>query len=116
MEGFWVKAALFMMFGPIILVISFIFMKFPPKKINGLYGYRTPRSMKDQDSWDFANAYCSRLMFKSSLAVCIFQLICFILLPTFISVIIASVTTLIGVIAAIPMTESQLRKKFGQPR
>lgn len=28
--------------------------KYPPKSINQLYGYRTKASMKNQDSWDFA--------------------------------------------------------------
>lgn len=33
----------------------------PPKKINDLYGYRTPRSMKNQDTWDFAHKYCGKI-------------------------------------------------------
>ena len=38
--------------------------KFPPKKINHFYGYRTRKSMRDQESWDFAQAYSSRQMQK----------------------------------------------------
>lgn len=36
--------------------------KFPPRKINLLAGYRTPRSMKSQAAWDFAQVYAGRLM------------------------------------------------------
>jgi uncharacterized membrane protein len=48
--------------GPLLLfILFFIFSLFPPKKINSLYGYRTPNSMKSQENWDFANRYSNRL-------------------------------------------------------
>lgn len=37
------------------------FEKNPPKNINGLYGYRTSMSMKNQDTWNFAHQYCGKL-------------------------------------------------------
>ena len=36
----------------------------PPKSINGLVGYRTARSMKNPDTWKFAQDYCGRLWWK----------------------------------------------------
>ncbi|NVK53365.1 MAG: SdpI family protein [Flavobacteriaceae bacterium] len=39
----------------VLLLFSVIFFFFPPKKINSLYGYRTYRSMKNQDVWQFSN-------------------------------------------------------------
>lgn len=39
----------------VLFLISIIFWKFPPKKINNLYGYRTPKAMQNQQIWDFAN-------------------------------------------------------------
>ena len=38
--------------------------KKPPREINSIYGYRTKRSMKSQDTWDFAHEYCGRLWWK----------------------------------------------------
>ena len=32
-----------------------------PKKINSWVGYRTERSMQNEESWKFANQYCGRL-------------------------------------------------------
>jgi hypothetical protein len=32
----------------------------PPKDISGLWGYRTKRSMRNQESWDFAHSMCSK--------------------------------------------------------
>ena len=39
----------------ILFLLSIIFWKFPPKKINNFYGYRTHRSMLNEDIWQFAN-------------------------------------------------------------
>lgn len=41
----------------LLFVLSLVFWKFPPKKINNLYGYRTHKSMQNKDIWDFANAF-----------------------------------------------------------
>ena len=60
--------------GPLILVITLIIARYPPKKINHLYGYRTTRSMLNQDCWDFANKYSTVLMWESALITCITQL------------------------------------------
>lgn len=44
----------------LLFILSIIFYFFPPKKINALYGYRTNRSMLNQDIWDFANYFCAK--------------------------------------------------------
>ena len=35
-------------------------MDHPPKTINAAYGYRTTMSMKNQDTWDYAQAACAK--------------------------------------------------------
>ena len=50
----------------VLFLISIIFWKFPPKKINNLYGYRTPKAMQNQQIWDFANATFNHAFLKSS--------------------------------------------------
>lgn len=53
---------LVMLIIPLIMVgFGMLFMKNPPKSINSFYGYRTRRSMKNQDTWDFAHYYCGKL-------------------------------------------------------
>ena len=54
-----------MLIGIIFLVLGTIFYFFPPKKINWLYGYRTSRSMKNQENWRFAQKYSSIKMLLS---------------------------------------------------
>lgn len=56
----------FLSFGTIpaiMLTLGILWKKNPPKNINGFYGYRTPRSMKSQEAWDFAQRYISNLYF-----------------------------------------------------
>ena len=50
--------------GLIFMIAGLIMYKFPPKRINSLYGYRTNSSMKNQDRWDFAQKYASVEMIK----------------------------------------------------
>ena len=50
--------------GLIFLLAGFIQQRFPPKKINHLYGYHTSNSMKSQESWDFAQEYSAKKMMK----------------------------------------------------
>ena len=38
-----------------LFLLSIIFLKFPPNKINNWYGYRTHKTMLNQKIWDFAN-------------------------------------------------------------
>ena len=38
--------------------------KHPPRRINGLYGYRTRRSSSSQAAWDFAQAYCGAIFLR----------------------------------------------------
>ena len=50
-----------------MLIIYFIYFKYPPKKINYLYGYRTRRSMQNYETWSFANKYAAKLLINFSI-------------------------------------------------
>lgn len=43
-------------------VIGLFFSKRAPKNINMLFGYRTDRSMKNRDTWEFAHKYFGRIV------------------------------------------------------
>ncbi len=50
---------------PIVMIVGgWIMWKHAPKKINGIMGYRTTRSMKNMDTWKFAHEYSGRLWWK----------------------------------------------------
>ena len=66
--GFW----FFMLAMNLIIPLSMIFLgkyfsKRAPGQINMLFGYRTARSMKNQDTWQFAHHYFGKLWFKMGL-------------------------------------------------
>lgn len=55
--------------GGIFIVTGIITKVFPPKKINAVYGYRTPSSIKSQPAWDFAQKYSSDKMIQIGLVL-----------------------------------------------
>lgn len=44
-----------------MVLFGYVWKKHPPKTINGIYGYRTRRSMQNWATWEFAHQYCARL-------------------------------------------------------
>jgi uncharacterized membrane protein len=65
---------------PIIILVVFsagglILYLFPPKKINGIYGYRTPRSMKNQSNWNYAQKLGGKYMMIFAVVISITQMI-----------------------------------------
>ena len=70
MTAFWT----FMLIMDLVIPLSMtgfgrMFMKGGPEEINALFGYRTARSMKNEDTWDFAHRYCGKLWFKTGLVL-----------------------------------------------
>lgn len=47
--------------GAIFLLAGTLMLIFSPKKINYLYGYRTKKSMKNTENWNFAQKLSSKL-------------------------------------------------------
>jgi uncharacterized membrane protein len=96
----------------VLFIISFLFYKYPPKKINGLYGYRTYQSMQNQENWDFANAISSKFMLKSTILSFILALIFQNTTSIFIEykIFIILGIYIIPVIIVIPYTEYYLNK------
>lgn len=58
-----------LLIGLIFTIMGYIFGKFPPKKINPIYGYRSRRSMRSQSAWDAAQVYSSRQMRNAGMVV-----------------------------------------------
>ncbi|MFN3752782.1 SdpI family protein [Flavobacterium sp.] len=55
--------------GIIFTATALIMLRFPPKKINYLYGYRTIASMKNQQVWDFSQRYSGIKMIQVGLVL-----------------------------------------------
>ena len=67
---------LVMLITPLTMVgFGLVFLKNPPKSINSFYGYRTKRSMKNQDTWDFAHHICGKIWLVCGLVSIPFSLV-----------------------------------------
>ncbi len=68
--GFWIYMFLLDLLFPIgIFLFGRAFCKKAPKKINHVFGYRTSRSMKTRDTWEFAHRFCGRIWWIGGLAL-----------------------------------------------
>lgn len=64
--GFWLFCTACCLLIPLVMLsFGWRFLEKPPKKINGFYGYRTTRSMKNQQTWDYAHQVCGKLWFRA---------------------------------------------------
>ena len=65
--GFWIYMLLMNLLNTFTLIgFGKHFMRKAPKEINEVFGYRTPMSMKNKDSWEFAHKYCGKIWYKLS--------------------------------------------------
>ncbi|HSZ73058.1 MAG TPA: SdpI family protein [Cytophagaceae bacterium] len=97
----------------LFLGIALWFKFFPPKGISLWYGYRTPRSMKNEANWNYANN------FSTSLLLWVPHLFLLCLIPLYLFgrslpfMFFSPISTAISVflfIAVIPITEYKLKQ------
>ncbi len=108
---------LFVAFVPLlfIAIVGFYIKNNPPKKINQLYGYRTKRSMKSKEAWDFSQIYSADLLYTWSIAGMIGLALQIWLTPVndVMSVTITSTMVLVLICGgAMYFTEKELKDKF----
>lgn len=46
-----------------MIIFGKYFSKNAPENINGVFGYRTPMSRKNKETWAFAHSYCGKIWF-----------------------------------------------------
>lgn len=124
--GFWVFMLVMDLLIPLTLLgFGKYFQKGGPKEPNGLLGYRTARSMKNQTTWEFAQKYCGMLWWRGGLVSLPLSAAVMILLlgrgedaVGKIGALLMSAQTFL-LLVAIPLTERALKRTFGedgQPR
>lgn len=68
--GFWIYMFIIILLIPCSMIgFGKLFLKRPPKDINAVFGYRTSRSMKNKETWDFAHKYCGKLWYRAGLVL-----------------------------------------------
>lgn len=106
----------------LIPVLCFIFgillYKHEPKKINGCYGYRTCRSMKNEDTWKFANNLLGRLWLGGGAVLIVISAAAVLIVNAYWPDTLAAVSglavimDLVFMAASIIRVESALKKRF----
>lgn len=102
--------------GMIFALGGWIFRKYPPKKINNWYGYRTPSSQKSQERWDFAQNYSSKEMIRLGFLFLIISLPGLILPGTYVlmEVFAGVIVLIILTLAMLYRIESAIKKEFSK--
>ena len=95
-----------------MLLIGWLFYKFTPKKINDFMGYRTYRSMKSQEAWDYANKTSAKGLIYVGVATTIVQIIAIILMPEPFPILCATSFMVSALFIVIVRVEKQLKKLF----
>ncbi len=99
--------------GPIFILAGILLIKFPPKDINGLYGYRTNSSMQSKERWDFAQKFGANQLLKWGAIMTLSSgLGLLIKLPEMIALIIALGLLVLLSIFPIILTEKAIKTKF----
>lgn len=108
-----VENQLFLALGYVVfmLLVSYIFIKFPPKNINYFYGYRTRKSMLNEEIWKVANEYSARLMLKITLISLIFPPVLYFLYPE-LNLLVTIVIHTVLLLSTLYFTEKYLSKDF----
>lgn len=62
--GFWIYMLFVASIIPLLMFgFGAYFRKNAPKEINPYFGYRTKRSMRNQETWQYAHKHCGKLWF-----------------------------------------------------
>lgn len=99
--------------GLISILAGWILMKYPPKEINSLYGYRTKSSMKNQERWNFAQQYSGKEMMRCGGILSLFGGIGFFYDPgEYISMAIGLGAMILSFVILIFRVENALKRRF----
>ena len=94
------------------------FMKNPPGEINGGYGYRTARSRRNRETWEFAHKYSGQFWYRAGRPMLAVSLVWMALLfgkdvgTVGNSCLILTVIQMVPFLAVIPATERALKREF----
>ncbi len=95
----------------LMLGLSWYYKKKPPKKINEFYGFRTRRTMANQDIWDVANKRNAQDLWQFALYLTAFSIILIVLNVPY-AIIIHLAALLIGLGIAIFASYQYLDRYF----
>ena len=119
--GSWILMLLSSLIIPFVMIVFGGYLsKKAPNDINYKYGYRTIRSMKNKDTWEFAHKYCGKLWVCYGIALAVIVVIVTLIFIGKSKDEIGDIVTficlfqLIPLIATVIRTEIALKKNFDE--
>lgn len=105
--------------GTTITALGWYYKTYPPKKINWWYGYRTKRTMANQEVWDYANKIGAKFIFNHGIFILIFGNLAAIVFSKEYFIIALLVIVLLGIAIGYYWCERQLNSYYdrkGNPK
>ena len=119
--GFWIFMFIMVLLIPLtMLFFGWLLFRKTPKEINYVYGYRTKRSMMNEETWKFANQYFGKAWYLCGLISVPLSVMAITLVlgkgTETVGTIGGIITMLqmLPLIGAIVPTESELKKNFDE--
>jgi len=119
--GFWIFMLIMVLLIPLTMIFfGWLFFRRTPKEINYVYGYRTKRSMMNEETWRFANQYFGKAWYLCGLLSAPLSVIAIAIVfgkgPGIVGTVGGIITMLqmLPLIGAIVPTESELKKNFDE--
>ena len=95
----------------LLIIFAWYYKAFPPKSINFIYGYRTRKSMRNQETWDFGNKIGAEMMFYTGMATLVVGTVAYFISPTW-SLGISGFFLVVALFEGIFWCEQQLAHNF----
>jgi len=119
--GFWIFMFIMVLLIPLTMIFfGRLLFRRTPKEINYVYGYRTKRSMMNEETWRFANQYFGKVWYLCGLISAPLSVIAIAIVfgkePGTMGTVGGIITMLqmLPLIGAIVPTESELKKNFDE--
>ena len=121
MTGFWVFMFIMCLLTPVMMIgFGKYFMKGGPKQINDAFGYRTRRSVKNQETWRFAHQYSGKIWLYGGWALLPISIATMLFVHgksvdmIGVAGLIIAIAQIVVMICAIPLTEAALKRNFDE--
>lgn len=115
----WHQIIVALFLGITVTVLGWHYKTYPPKRINWWYGYRTKRTMANQEVWNYANKLGGKLVFNLGTFISVFGNLAAVVFSEVHFIIALLVIVLLGISAGFYWGETQLNTHFdkkGNPK
>lgn len=99
--------------GAVIWIIALFVQRHQPKERNKIYGYRTIRSMRSQEAWDFAQEYSTDLLLKAAHGLCVISIFSLMVkIGPETGAILGTIIIILAILVPFYYTERELKRRF----